>query len=131
MVVYLVECKDHTIYILMGKSKVAPLKTVSIPRLDFCGTVLQIKLVKYIMQSVKFSEQIENVFLFTDSTIVLAWLKTSPNLLKSFVANRVVHILENTLNAIWKHVVSEEILGMLEMNHLRLKGVVHVATHVF
>lgn len=107
-VVYLLERSNNTTHILMGKSKVAPLKTLSIPRLELCGAVLLTKLVKYIMSSVKFAQQIENVFLFTDSTIVLAWLKTPPYLLKTFVANRVVQILENTQNAIWKHVASEE-----------------------
>lgn len=55
-----------------------------------------------------FCQQIENGFLFTDSTIVLAWLKTPSYLLKTFVVNRVAQILENTPNAIWRHVVSEE-----------------------
>lgn len=53
----------------------------------------------------KFAEQIQNVLLFTDSTIVLAWLKTPPYLLKTFVANRVVQILENTPNAICNKII--------------------------
>jgi hypothetical protein len=34
----------------------------------------------------------EEVSCWTDSTVVLGWIKTAPNLLKSFVSNRVAEI---------------------------------------
>lgn len=43
-----------------------------------------------------------------DATIVLHWLKTSPHLLKTYVANRVAKIQELTESFKWHHVSTEE-----------------------
>ncbi|KAK9754357.1 hypothetical protein QE152_g1368 [Popillia japonica] len=47
---------------------------------------------------------ISEVFLWTDSTIVLAWIQTPPNLLKTFVANRIAQIQDLTNGNSWRHV---------------------------
>ncbi|KAI5636679.1 pao retrotransposon peptidase domain-containing protein [Phthorimaea operculella] len=39
-----------------------------------------------------------------DSSVVLAWLRSTPSKLKSFVANKVVEICENTSLSSWRHV---------------------------
>ncbi|CAG9137728.1 unnamed protein product [Plutella xylostella] len=41
---------------------------------------------------------------WTDSTIVLGWLRMAPSLLKTFVQNRVVEIHELTKDTPWRHV---------------------------
>ncbi|KAK9503972.1 hypothetical protein O3M35_010422 [Rhynocoris fuscipes] len=92
--------------IIKAKTKVAPLKVVSIPRLELCAAVLLSKL----LQSVKdqfnlFS--VSHIRLFSDSQVVLAWLKTPPHRLNTYVANRVVTITEITSNYKWSHVTSE------------------------
>nr|CAI5866066.1 unnamed protein product [Callosobruchus analis] len=48
------------------------------------------KLIEKVTDSVKV--EFENVYCWTDSTVVLGWLKTTPNLLKTFIANRVSEI---------------------------------------
>ncbi|XP_011705642.1 PREDICTED: uncharacterized protein LOC105460851 [Wasmannia auropunctata] len=53
-------------------------------------------------------DRIKEVRLWSDSTIVLGWIKTEPRLLKTFVANRVVKIQELTEDTTWQHVISEE-----------------------
>ena len=52
--------------------------------------------------------EIKDVFCFTDSTIVLAWLHTPTYLLQTFVANRVQQVLEITNAQWWHHVRGED-----------------------
>lgn len=47
--------------------------------------------------------QYEQVVFWSDSTIVLNWVRT-PHLLKTFVANRVAEIQLNTSSVLWNHV---------------------------
>ena len=46
----------------------------------------------------------EQPILWTDSTIVLHWLNTSPHILKTFVVNRVAEIQARTQITNWRHV---------------------------
>lgn len=48
------------------------------------------------------------MYAWTDSTIVIAWLFGEPNRWKPFVANRVVEIVDNINNKHWYHVQSQE-----------------------
>ncbi|GFT58776.1 integrase catalytic domain-containing protein [Trichonephila clavipes] len=77
-VVYL-QCFLHNgaakVSILASKSLVAPIRVISIPRLELCAYVLLAQLVKKIRSTLRLN--ISDIVLHTDSTIALAWLNTN------------------------------------------------------
>ncbi|GFS58718.1 uncharacterized protein TNCV_4518521 [Trichonephila clavipes] len=95
-----------TVKLVTSKSRVAPVKSVTIPRLELCAAVLLAKLMKRVETALQMKTP--PVYLWSDSTIVLAWIQKEPNLLKTFVANRVATI-QHLINAEqWHHVSSEQ-----------------------
>jgi ribonuclease HI len=57
-----------------AKSRVAPLKELSIPRLELQAAVLASRLCKTIQEETRM--QFKEIILFTDSTITLAWIRS-------------------------------------------------------
>ena len=87
------------------KSRVAPLKQLSVLRLELQAAAISSRLAKTIEQESRL--QFKSVKLFTDSLITLAWLQSASPSFKPFVSSPVGEIQSNTNPSQWRHIPGE------------------------
>ena len=65
-----------TPHLFSQKTKVSPIKRLSIPRLELCGAQVLTKLLCHAKEI--FQLPMDCIYAWTDSTIVLSWLSGNP-----------------------------------------------------
>lgn len=88
--------------LITARSKIAPVKRVTIPRLELMAALIGAELSQFVRSTYRLPN-IETTF-WTDSTIVVHWLRRDPTCCKPFIANRIISIREAGENDIWRHI---------------------------
>lgn len=91
-----------------AKSKVAPLRKCSVPRLELLAAVLLSDLTTSFIDSLKDFYTFDNIYAWSDSSVALTWIRACPSKWKTFVANRVAAIQEKIPPDNWHHVSGSE-----------------------
>ena len=97
--------KVHCAFV-MGKSRVAPLKPVTIPRLELTAVVCSVRISQQIHRELEY--RIDEDFYWTDSRVVLGYLSKESRRFHVFVSNRVQEIQDSTDKGQWRYVESEQ-----------------------
>ena len=92
--------------LVTSKTKVSPIKKLTIPHLELCEALLLSRLLSHVKEV--FEVPICHVYTWTDSTIVLSWLSVNPKRFKTFVGNRVATIIDSIPPDRWRHVAGTE-----------------------
>lgn len=88
-----------------ARTKVAPLnKAITIPRLELIGAELAANLITKVALAFEIENHQDRFMCFSDSTIVLAWLKGDPFSRKCFITNRILRIKSLVNPERWFHV---------------------------
>ena len=93
---------EHECALVMAKSRLAPIKTVTLPRLELDSARCGARLAGLVVHELDLP--IERVLYWSDSTLTLQYIKNKRHRMKSRVSNRVTEILESSTAEDWSHV---------------------------
>ena len=91
--------------LVMGKSRVAPAKPVTIPRLELTAATVSVKVGRMIEREIQY-ESMKSIY-WTDSKAVLGYISNEARRFHIFVANRVQLIRDYSSCDSWKYIESE------------------------
>ena len=88
--------------LILAKSRVAPLKKLTLPRLELQGAVLATRMTTFLKDETKL--EFKSIRLWSDSMTVLQYLLNEDKRFKTFVSNRISEIRELTDVSSWQHI---------------------------
>lgn len=99
---------DSNIFLVGSKTKLAPIKSLSIPRLELNAALLLSRWMNRIRTTLQSQLNIVGLYAWSDSAIVLSWLNNPHSAFKIYVSNRAHQISTLVPDCRWLHVRSEE-----------------------
>ena len=93
----------------MGKSRVSPIKSTTVPRLELTAALLSCRVGKVVLSDLEIESSTETYWV--DSKIVLRYLNNDSKRFRIFVANRKTKIRDLTTKEQWRYVSTKENTG--------------------
>ena len=90
----------------MGRSRIAPIKPMTIPRLELLAAVVGVELTEFVRSELDFD--LDEVVYWTDSTSVLGYIRSTARRYCTFVANRIAVIQSLLSPELWRHVSTDQ-----------------------
>lgn len=91
-----------SIHMITSKSKVAPVRKMTIPRLELWAALMAAELSQFVRTTLNMGTV--EAFFWTDSIIAVYWIRRDPEANKPYVANRVAAIRDLSNGAVWRHI---------------------------
>lgn len=88
--------------LVMSRTRVAPLKRLTVVRLELQGAVLGTRLARSIETAL--SKPLDATYFWTDSEVILGYISNDSRRFQTFVGNRVAEIRDSTNPNQWRHV---------------------------
>ena len=101
-VIYFIKQCNITARMIMSKSRLAPLKAVSIPRLELLGALIGLRLTRQVCSALKIPTN--GVTYWVDNVNVGNWIQGQSREYKPFIAHRVGEIHEFSAPNQWRYV---------------------------
>jgi hypothetical protein len=90
----------------MGKARVAPKKTVSIPRLELAAATVAVKMADVLRDELTYEGLQE--YYWMDSKVVMGYISNESKRFHVYVANRVQLIQDLSSSSLWRYISSAE-----------------------
>ena len=100
-------CHGGQPLLIMSKTRVAPIKELTLPKLELMAAVIGTRLYKFIIASLPQQCSDIPVFLWSDNQIVLYWILNQRKL-KPFVASRIQEINNLVSNSSWRYCPTQD-----------------------
>ena len=104
-VVYLVlkSSAGSVVRFIASKTRVSPLKSQTIPRLELLSALLLARLMTNVARSLEMEVQLGQPTCYSDSEVALYWILGADRVWKQLVQHRVVEIRNHLPSACWNH----------------------------
>lgn len=96
------------VFFLTSKSKVAPLKEVTIPRLELLSCLLLSNLMKNVRSALSDRVSVDATYCWSDSKVALCWIRGNRKTWKPWVENRVVSVRKEIRKDDWHHIPGKD-----------------------